>query len=181
MTGTTDTHTHKHNRNKRRFLIGIGVFTPRWIRRIPESSSLLHLNSVFNWGALFMTPKSVDWYGLKSLLTVLKRYHSRRIHHMREISTGARVVPLTGLNWCTYCRCLRNHLKCHFLQIEMNNWLLHILKESIKVSLIAVSVEQLIYLFLTRFCLLKIPPRTLQRHPCPLGSQNYLNKDGWGS
>jgi hypothetical protein len=35
----------------------------------------------------------------------------------------------------------------------MNNWLLHILQESIKVSLIAVSVEQLIYLFLTRCCL----------------------------
>ena len=65
----------------------------------------------------------------------------------------------------------------------MNNWLLHILKESIKVSLIAVSVEQLIYLFLTRWCLLPIPSRTLQWHPCPLGSQNYLNKDGcgWGS
>jgi hypothetical protein len=45
------------------------------------------------------------------------------------------------------------------------------------VSLIAVSLEQLIYLFLTRCCLLSIPPRTLQRHPCPLGSQNYLNKE----
>jgi hypothetical protein len=65
----------------------------------------------------------------------------------------------------------------------MNNWLLHILKESIKVSLIPVSLEQLIYLFLTRCCLLSISPRTLQRHPCPLGRQNYLNKDecSWGS
>ncbi len=47
-------------------------------------------------------------------------------------------------------------------------------------SLIGVSVEQLIYLFLTSYCLLSNPPRTLQRHPCPLGSQNYLNKDGCG-
>jgi hypothetical protein len=39
------------------------------------------------------------------------------------------------------------------------------LQESIKVSLIVVSVEQLIYLFLTRCCLLPTPPRTLQRHP----------------
>ena len=52
-----------------------------------------------------------------------------------------------------------------------------IVRQSIKVSLIAVSLEQLIYLFLTRCCLLPIPPRTLQRHPCPLGRQNYLNKD----
>jgi len=52
--------------------------------------------------------------------------------------------------------------------------------DSIKVSLIVVSVELLIYLFLTRCCLLPIPSRTLQRHPCPLGSQNYLNKDGFG-
>ncbi len=29
--------------------------------------------------------------------------------------------------------------------------------------------------------LLPIPPRNLQRHPCPLGRQNYFNKDGWGS
>jgi hypothetical protein len=55
------------------------------------------------------------------------------------------------------------HLKCHFLQIELNDWLLYILQESIKVSLITLSVEQLIYLFLTRFCLFPIPSRTLQR------------------
>jgi hypothetical protein len=69
------------------------------------------------------------------------------------------------------------------LQIELNNWLLHMLHQSIKVSLIAVSVEQLIYLFLTRFCLLPILSITLQRHHCPLGRQNYFNKDGcgWGS
>ena len=54
-------------------------------------------------------------------------------------------------------------------------------QESIKVSLIAVTLEQLMYLFLTRCCLLSIPPRNLQRHPCPLGSENYLNKDGRGS
>jgi hypothetical protein len=46
------------------------------------------------------------------------------------------------------------------------------------VSPIAVSLEQLMYLFLTRSCLLPIPPRNLQRHSCPLGRQNYLNKDG---
>jgi hypothetical protein len=56
--------------------------------------------------------------------------------------------------WCTYGRCLRNHLKCHFLQIELNNWLVHMFQQSIKVSLIAVSVEQLIYLLLTRCCVL---------------------------
>jgi hypothetical protein len=31
------------------------------------------------------------------------------------------------------------HLECHFLQIELNNSFLHVLHESIKVSLIAVS------------------------------------------
>jgi hypothetical protein len=53
-------------------------------------------------------------------------------------------------------------------------------QQSIKVSLIAVSVEQLIYLLLTRCCVLSFLPITLQRHPCPLGSQNYFNKDGCG-
>jgi hypothetical protein len=82
----------------------------------------------------------------------------------------------------TNFRCLRKHSNCQFLQIELNNRLLYILHQSIKVSLIAVSLEQLIYLFLTRYCLLPIPPRTpVQRHPFPLGRQNYLNKDGWGS
>ena len=98
-------------------------------------------------------------------------------------SVLSRALPLAGLMWFTYCRCLRNHLKCHFLQIQLNNWWLYMLQQSIKVSLIAVSVEQLIYLFLTRCCLLPILPITLQRHPCPLGSQNYFNQDGcgWGS
>ena len=73
--------------------------------------------------------------------------------------TRTRVCLLAWLKWCTYCRCLKKHLK---------------------VSLIAVSVEQSIYLFLTRCCLLPILPRTLQRHPCPLGRQNYFNKDGDG-
>ena len=38
------------------------------------------------------------------------------------------------------------HLKCHFLQIELNNRFHHILHQSIKVSLITVSVEQLTHL-----------------------------------
>jgi hypothetical protein len=42
--------------------------------------------------------------------------------------------------------------------------MLYILQQSIKVSLIAVSLEELIYLFFTRYCLLPIPPRTLQGH-----------------
>ena len=52
-----------------------------------------------------------------------------------------RSCPLTWLMWCTYWRCLRKHsvVKCHFLQIELNNSFLHMLHESIKVSLIAVS------------------------------------------
>jgi hypothetical protein len=54
------------------------------------------------------------------------------------------------------------------------------LQQSIKVSLIAVSVEQLIYLLLTRCCVLPHLPITLQRHPCPLGRQNYFNKDRCG-
>jgi hypothetical protein len=51
-----------------------------------------------------------------------------------------------------------------------------------KVSLIAVSVEQLMYLFLTRYSLLEILTITLQGHPraSPLGRQNYFNKDGCG-
>jgi hypothetical protein len=54
------------------------------------------------------------------------------------------------------------------------------LQPSIKVSLIVVSVEQLIYLLLTRCCVLPFLPITLQRHPCPLGRQNYFNKDRYG-
>jgi hypothetical protein len=54
-------------------------------------------------------------------------------------------------------------------------------QQSIKVSLIAVSVEHLIYLLLTRCCVLPFLPITLQRHPCPLGRQNYCNKDRCGS
>jgi hypothetical protein len=54
------------------------------------------------------------------------------------------------------------------------------LHESIKVTLIAVSVKQLIYLFLTRYCLFPILPITLERHPCPLGKQKYFNKEGFG-
>ncbi len=38
-----------------------------------------------------------------------------------------RVCPLTWLMWFTYCRCLRKHLKCHFLEIELSNWFFHIL------------------------------------------------------
>ena len=36
-----------------------------------------------------------------------------------------------------------NQLKCHVLQIQLNNRFLHMLQQSIQVSLIAVSVEQL--------------------------------------
>ena len=95
----------------------------------------------------------------------------------------ARISPWAWRKCCTYCRCLRKHLKCHFFQIDLNNWFFHMLHESIKVSLIAISVEQLIYLFLTRCCLVPILPKTLQRHPCPLGRQNHFNTDGcgWGS
>jgi hypothetical protein len=78
--------------------------------------------------------------------------------------------------WCTFCRCLRKHLKCPFLQIEFNNRLLYMFQQSIKVSLITVSLEQFIYLFLTRCCLLPIPPRTLQSHPCSL-EQRQLRRD----
>ena len=82
--------------------------------------------------------------------------------------------------WFTYCRSLRKHLKCHFLQIELNNWLVNMFQQSIKVSLIAVSVAQLIYLFLSRCCVWSFLPITLQGHPCPLGSQNYFHKHGYG-
>jgi hypothetical protein len=71
--------------------------------------------------------------------------------------------------WFTYCRCLRKHLKCHFLEIELNNWLLDILQQSIKVSVashIAVSVEELIDLLFTRCWLLPMLSITLYRHPC---------------
>ncbi len=40
------------------------------------------------------------------------------------------------------------------------------LQQSIKVSLTAVSVEELIDLFLTRCCLLPFLPISLHRHPC---------------
>jgi hypothetical protein len=54
-------------------------------------------------------------------------YHSRRDLKLKAWRSS-RVVPLAGLNWCTYCRFLRMHLKCHFLQIELNNWLLCMLQ-----------------------------------------------------
>jgi hypothetical protein len=74
--------------------------------------------------------------------TLLLLVPRRPVARVRQGSSIAgRVVPWTGLNWCTYCRCLRKHLKCHFLQIELNNWLLHRLQQSIKVSLIAVRTE----------------------------------------
>ena len=76
------------------------------------------------------------------------------------------VCVCESLMWCTYCRCFTRHFKCHFLQIELNNWFLHKLHQSINVSLIAVSVEQLIELLLTRCWLLPILPITLHRHPC---------------
>jgi hypothetical protein len=71
-------------------------------------------------------------------------------------TTMTRVVRLRWLMWFTYCRFLRKHLKCHFfLHIELNTWLWHMLQQSIKVSLIASSVEKLIYLFLIRTILTK--------------------------
>ncbi len=88
--------------------------------------------------------------------------------------TRLRVLPLVGLMWFTFHRFLRNHWKCHLLQIELNNWLFHMFQQSIKVSLIAVSVEQLIYLLITRCCVLPFLVITLQWHPCPLGRQNIL-------
>ena len=57
-----------------------------------------------------------------------------------------RDCPLVWLMWFTYCIYLRKHLKCHFLQIELNNYLLHMTQESIKVSLITGSVHPLITL-----------------------------------
>jgi hypothetical protein len=50
------------------------------------------------------------------------------------------------------------------------------LQQSIKVSLIAASVRQLIYLFLTRCSLLSILPRTLQRHPVHSEDRTVLTK-----
>jgi hypothetical protein len=49
-------------------------------------------------------------------------------------------------------------------------------QQSIKVSLIAVTVEQLIYLLITRFCVLPFLPITLQRHPVHLEVRTILTK-----
>ena len=54
-----------------------------------------------------------------------------------------RYSPLRWLQWFTYSRCLRNHSKCHFLQIELNNRFLHRIQKSIKVSLIVVDIDNL--------------------------------------
>ena len=88
----------------------------------------------------------------------------------------------TALLWFTYYRCLRNHLKCHDLQIEMNNRFLHILQQSVKVSLIVVSVEQLIYLFVDRWWPLPIILPITRRDTLTLvyvthGRQNCFQKD----
>jgi hypothetical protein len=78
----------------------------------------------------------------QTYVSVSWRTHLRMSGRKRQgQSDSGRVVPLTRLNWCTYCRCLRKHFKCHFLQIELNNWLLHMLQQSIKVSLIVVRTE----------------------------------------
>ena len=41
--------------------------------------------------------------------------------HVFHSSTSLRTGPLSWRMWFTYCRCLRNQLKCHFLKIELNN------------------------------------------------------------
>jgi hypothetical protein len=77
-----------------------------------------------------------------------QRGHSEEGSNQKDASEVLRVRPLAWLKWCTHCRCLRKHFKCHFLQIELNNrtWFLHMLQQSIKVSLVAASVQQLTYL-----------------------------------
>ncbi len=58
----------------------------------------------------------------------------------------SRVWPLAWLKWCTYCRCLRKHLKCHLLQSNRhgfrNRLKCHLLK-SIILSLSLFSVNDI--------------------------------------
>ena len=86
----------------------------------------------------------------KEITTILNYNSQLRLIFLPHALTAVRAGPLRWLEWWIYCRCLRNHLKCHFLQIELSNRFLHMLQQSIKVSLIAVSVEQWIYLLLAR-------------------------------
>jgi hypothetical protein len=48
---------------------------------------------------------------------------------------------LKGLKWCTYCRCLRKNLKCHFLQIGLNNWLFHFFSNRLKCHLLQLGLS----------------------------------------
>ena len=54
----------------------------------------------------------------------------RRLKHLRAQSPKEQVQAMRR-------RCLRNRLKCHVLQIELNTRFLHMLQQQIKVSLIA--------------------------------------------
>ncbi len=123
------------------------------------------IGSKFSFHFFFYSEKKNH---LRWLVVIQPVVIQRRLRTTRR--QAVRAIPIGWPNWFTYWRCLRNHLKCHLLQVELNNWLLYILQESPKVSPIVVSLEQLMYLFRTRSCLLEIPPRNLQRHPCPLPS-----------
>jgi hypothetical protein len=100
--------------------------------------------------------------------------------HNKNFCNHQMMTELSWLMWFTYCRWFRKHFTSHFLKIELNNWLLNMLQQSIKVSLIVGSVEQLIYLLITRWCVLSFLSITLQRHTWPLGRQNYFNKGRCG-
>jgi hypothetical protein len=98
--------------------------------------------------------------------------------------SDTRSLLFAGLRWCTYYRCLRKHLKCHFLQIELNNWLMYILQQSIWVSPIAISGGKLIYLLLTRCCHESLDNSVDNPSETPRSTwKSELFKDGcgWGS
>jgi hypothetical protein len=79
---------------------------------------------------------------------------------------------------------LEEQIKCHFLQIELNNDFSACFSNRLKCHFIAVSVEQLIYLLLTRCWPLPILPITLSRHldlsPCQTWKTKLFSEGRWG-
>ena len=66
------------------------------------------------------------------------------------------------LTWWTYYRCLRKHLKCHFLQMQLNNSFYTCIMNRLKCHLfqLVLTID------------LPFPHQVLS-----LGNQNYLNKE----
>jgi hypothetical protein len=143
-------HTIRHTFTKNR--VGQGIRSHHCLQSWPVETEIIpHSDPMYFYSFMTLTH---FWRGMMSWG-----------HGPGPVGILFRDCPFSWLMWWTYYRCFRKHWKCHLLQIELNYWFLHMFHESIQVSLITVRVEQLIYIFFTRCCLLPILAITLQRHP----------------